>query len=223
MKPRRPAFIGSGTHRDPHPGSVNTSSAAEAREWGGGGAPYQRPSAQLIQAVLPNVATVDRDFLADLSPCYCYKSGHPTLGAAVNFHDLVSAAKRRSTVPASLVSHSQITRTRQPSSLSAASWRASRATLAANFSVQKAIRDFGVVAYRHPACRCQKQPWTNTTRRCFGSTTSGRPGRSFGCRRNRSPIRWAMRRTVSSGAVSRVRMAAISSLRRLLSTMSVMR
>ena len=119
-----------------------------------------------------------------------------------------------------LASHSQMTMTRQPRARSASSLLRSRATFRENFCVQYATRDLGIWANRHPMCWCQKQPWTNTADRNLGKTRSGQPGRSLRCSRKRKPIRWAMRRTASSGAVSRPRIPAISSLRRLRSTIS---
>ena len=62
-----------------------------------------------------------------------------------------------STTPAAscFSSHSQIVNTRHPSACKAASARRSRSTVPANFSVQKSRLDAGVVAKRHPGCRCQ--------------------------------------------------------------------
>lgn len=54
--------------------------------------------------------------------------------------------------------HSHTTATRQPSSLSASSTRASRSTVLENFSCQNVAFEEGVVANRQPEWRCQKQP-----------------------------------------------------------------
>jgi hypothetical protein len=56
---------------------------------------------------------------------------------------------------------------------------ASRATLRANLSSQNARRVFGVVAFLHPGCRCQKQPWTKITLLMDGMQMSGVPGNDF--------------------------------------------
>ena len=85
---------------------------------------------------------------------------------------------RSATASPSLVSHSQITITRQPSSCSASALRRSLTTFPSNLSSQNRTRVFGLVAYLQPGCRCQKHPWTMITARCFGNTRSGEPGRS---------------------------------------------
>lgn len=82
--------------------------------------------------------------------------------------------------------------------------------------------DFGVVAFLQPACRCQKQPLTNTTVRHFGSVRSGRPGKSFRCSRNLRPSRCAALRTSNSGPDPFERTARIISERLPLSTWSDM-
>jgi hypothetical protein len=79
-----------------------------------------------------------------------------------------------------LMSHSQRVRTSQPSSASAFRLRASRSTLADSFARHQSCRVLGSTAFRQPGseCRCQKQPWTNTTLPKRGKTRSGRPGKS---------------------------------------------
>ena len=114
-----------------------------------------------------------------------------------------------------------MTRTRQPRARNASSLSRSRATFRLNFSDQKPILVLGSQANRQPSCLCQKQPCTNTTDRYLGNTRSGRPGRSFRCGRKRNPRRCAVRRTTTSGTVSRPLIRDIIALRRRLSTMSV--
>ena len=77
----------------------------------------------------------------------------------------------------------------------------SRSTFFANFGSQKSSLLLGVYAYLQPGCLCQKQPWTNRHNRCLENTKSGFPGRSFLCRRYRSPISWHTDRTTNSGCV----------------------
>jgi hypothetical protein len=69
--------------------------------------------------------------------------------------------------------------------------------------LQNSTRVFGMYAYLHPACRCQKHPCTKMVRLCRGKVMSGRPGRSRRCRRNRKPARCKDRLTANSGEVSR--------------------
>lgn len=54
--------------------------------------------------------------------------------------------------------HSQTIATLHPASRRRRRFRVSRFTLAWNFTCQNPSRVAGVVAYGHPACRCQKQP-----------------------------------------------------------------
>jgi hypothetical protein len=112
--------------------------------------------------------------------------------SAVNFSVRASFA---------LVSHSHITRTSQPSTLSLSLAAASRLTFFSNLSFQKAWFVPGVVASRHPWCLCQKQPCTNMQRRCFGRTKSGRPTREATCSRYLNPSRCKIFLTTSSGVV----------------------
>lgn len=106
-------------------------------------------------------------------------------------------------------SHSQATNTRHPSSSSRATTRSSLATFRSNFSCQKVVLDFGVVAMLHSGCRCQKHPWTKTIARCRGKTRSGFPGNFLLSRVNRSPRLCSSRRRVSSGDVFDERICAI--------------
>lgn len=84
-------------------------------------------------------------------------------------------------------SHSQATITAQPLSSKLVATRVSRATFLPNFSIQKGVLLFGVVAMEHPTCLCQKQPCTKTTVLYFGKTKSGLPGKPAPWRRYRSP------------------------------------
>lgn len=63
-------------------------------------------------------------------------------------------------------SHSQTTRTCQPSACSWPIMRTSRETFRAYLSVRTACSTFGVVAILHPSWRCQKQPWTKMPTLC---------------------------------------------------------
>lgn len=105
--------------------------------------------------------------------------------------------------------HSQTTTTRQPAALSSASFRLSRARLAANFLIQCSLRLAGTAENLQPTWACQKQPCTKTATRYIGSTKSGFPGRWRGASRKRNPSACRCRRTISSGCVSRERIAAI--------------
>jgi hypothetical protein len=73
--------------------------------------------------------------------------------------------------------HSHATKTRHPAALSCLLTRLSRATLRSNFSRQKAVFVFGVVAILQPRCLCQKHPWTKTTAQWRGNAMSGLPGK----------------------------------------------
>ena len=117
--------------------------------------------------------------------------------------------------------HSHTTTTFHPKARRAVVLRRSRSTLAANLLDQNWLLLDGVDANLQPTCRCQKQPWTNTTVLHLASTTSGRPGRSRRWRLYLNPIRCRKRRTVRSGPVSRLRIVAMIALRVLASTKSV--
>ena len=120
---------------------------------------------------------------------------------------------RAATALVSFVSHSQITIVLQPRSVSASSFRLSLRTFPSNFFVQYSTRVFGLEAKRQLGCRCQKHPCTWITARYLGNTMSGQPGRSLRCSLKRNPSPWAIRRTSSSGLVSRPRMRDMISLR----------
>lgn len=114
----------------------------------------------------------------------------------------MAAVKISRTNCSSLASHSQIRLTFQPRDSSARRFWASRSTFRRNFSSQKATFDFGMEAFRHSGCLCQKQPSTNTASLRRGITRSGVPGKSRRWMRKRSPIECAVRRTIISGLVS---------------------
>jgi len=114
---------------------------------------------------------------------------------------------------AGLISHSQTTRGYQPISLSSADTLMSRSTLAASFLLQNSVLVCGSLAFRQSACRCQKQPFTNTTLRFEANTKSGLPGSFLSLTRYRSPCECKNRRTMSSGLVSLPRTLAITWLR----------
>ncbi len=64
-----------------------------------------------------------------------------------------------------------------------------------------------------PGCRCQKHPCTIMMARYRGNTISGLPGRSLRWSLKRNPSLWAIRRTTSSGLVSRPRIRDMISFR----------
>lgn len=68
--------------------------------------------------------------------------------------------------------------------------RLSRAALDANLDLQNDALVFGTLALLHPACPCQKQPFTKTTARRDLKTRSGFPGRLASCSLNRKPLTW---------------------------------
>ena len=109
----------------------------------------------------------------------------------------------------------------QPSLLRSVSLSASLATFLRNFFSQYSTFVFGLDACSQEGWRCQKHPCTKMTDQYFGNTMSGLPGRSLRWRRKRNPSPWAMRRTTSSGFVSRLPIRDIISLRFLRSTVSV--
>jgi len=59
--------------------------------------------------------------------------------------------------------------------------------LRASFSDQKSVLVFGMLAFRHPLCWCQKHPCTKITFFLDRNTISGRPGKSAACNRYRKP------------------------------------
>lgn len=122
----------------------------------------------------------------------------------------------------SFVSHPQIVRLRHPAFRSAAAFLLSLATFSSNFSIQNLTLLFGILAYRQPRCRCQKQPCTNTTVRYFGKTISGFPGNSLLCSRYRNPRACKYFLTVSSGVVFSPRTRDISQLRRFTDSRSIL-
>lgn len=127
----------------------------------------------------------------------------------------MNVSKRAASLSGSDNSHSQTTQTRQPSALSRRRTSLSLLTFSSNFLFQNSTLDFGVRVLGHLGCRCQKQPWINTTVRHLGSVTSGLPGSSFLRSRKRYPSRWRMRRTAISGRVSAHFTNAMISERRL--------
>lgn len=90
-------------------------------------------------------------------------------------------------------------------------FRSSRSTFLISFARHHSVRVFGSTALRHVGSLwwCQKHPWTRIAFRRRGNTTSGQPGRSRRCIRNRSPQACTKRRTASSGRVSFARMRDI--------------
>lgn len=111
-------------------------------------------------------------------------SGSPSSSVSVS----VSSHSERRSVAAETRSgfrkaHSQIVATRQPSARSTSRTALSRATFDPNFACQNFERVTGVVAKRHPSCRCQKHPCTKMTALYFGNTRSGLPGMPLACRR----------------------------------------
>ena len=98
--------------------------------------------------------------------------------------------------------HSHTIATRHPPAARLSRTVSSRRMLAANFRCQKSALVAGVVAYRHPACRCQKQPCTKTVARNFGKIMSGLPVTSLAWRRYRNPRACNALRSVISGLVS---------------------
>ena len=113
-------------------------------------------------------------------------------------------------------SHSHITNADQPAFSRASALRASRMTVASNFSFQKSTRVAGVAARLQPGCRCQKQPLISITFLRLWKTISGRPGSPFACRRYRYPCRWRSCRIRSSGPVFFPFIAAMFRRRELL-------
>ena len=116
--------------------------------------------------------------------------------------------------------HSQTIATRQPVSSKSRRVRRSLSVFASNFARQNFSRVVGIVLYRQPACRCQKQPWTKQTALNLRNTRSGVPGSRRSYRRYRSPRAWMARRRVSSGCVSLLPIPAIMRDRVARSTVS---
>lgn len=134
----------------------------------------------------------------------------------------LSSLTPMASAPSDRTAHSQTSATRQPAFVSSSMPLASRATLDSNFVCQNSALVLGVVANRHPGCRCQKQPWTRITAFHLGSTMSGRPIIPFTCRRNRNPRRCSALRISRSGRVLLCRMPAIMRERVAGSTTSAM-
>ncbi len=98
---------------------------------------------------------------------------------------------------------SQTVITRHPLRRSAAAFRRSLALLRAIFSRHHLLLCLGSVwCHGQP---CQKQPWTNTAVLRFGSTMSGRPGRSGAWVSTRNPRRLRASTSNTSGLVPEVR------------------
>jgi hypothetical protein len=119
------------------------------------------------------------------------------------------------------IAHSHTTPTRHPAARSSSRFRASRAAFLPSLSCQKSALFAGLVVKRHPACLCQKHPWTKTAARYFGKTISGLPGMSRTCSLNRKPIACSRFRKAFSGRVFAPRMPAIIRERVSLSTTSI--
>lgn len=120
-----------------------------------------------------------------------------------------------------LISHSQTTTIRQPSASSADFVLMSRSIFSENFFSQNSRFDFGVDAFEHPSCLCQKQPCTRMINRSFGSTISGVPGKSFLWSLNLYPAACNADLTFFSATESLLRTFDIISLRFSGETMSV--
>ena len=116
--------------------------------------------------------------------------------------------------------HSQTTATRQPASSRSARFRRSRSTFTSNLACQNSSRVAGVVAKRHPACLCQKQPCTKHTASNRRNTRSGVPGSFRLCKRYLRPRACRARRRTSSGLVFLLPIPAIMRDRVAWSTMS---
>lgn len=121
------------------------------------------------------------------------------------------------------IEHSHITATRQPAALRAATFLRSRSTFFSNFSAQNAALVPGVVVYRQPEWRCQKQPWMKTTALYRRMQRSGRPGSFALWSRNRNPAACSALRTRISGDVFFPRMPDIILARVWRSTTSIIR
>jgi hypothetical protein len=83
-------------------------------------------------------------------------------------------------VPLFRISHSQITKLLQPSSLSPRTLLSCRTLFLLSFGSQYTKFDFGKCARRQLSCWCQKQPWTKIAVLYFGrrmSTETERGGR----------------------------------------------
>src|SRR5258707_196855 len=140
------------------------------------------------------------------SICY-FLPESPVFGGPRNVRTL------RLNVSKSRVSHSQMTSTFHFDAFSARIFRLSRALLAANFLHQKIDRTLGVVVFEQPLCRCQNQPWINSTLCRLGKTRSGLPGKSRRWRRKRYARECTTRRTIISGFVFLLRTLDIRRLR----------
>jgi len=79
-----------------------------------------------------------------------------------------------------LIWHSHTVRAFHPIRLNSRRFLASRALLPASLFTQNALRVAGTDCPLRHACRCQKQPWTNTTLRMDGKTRSGESGEESG-------------------------------------------
>ena len=84
-------------------------------------------------------------------------------------------------------SHSHTVITVHPRASRCAVVTSSQCRFLAIFSSQNSTFDFGLVAYRHPLCPCQKHPFTIIATPYFGRTISGLPGSLRSCSRNLNP------------------------------------
>lgn len=98
-------------------------------------------------------------------------------------------------------SHSHTSKTRQPAAIRWSLFRASRITLPRNFSAQNSTLVAGIVAYRQPSWRCQKQPCTKMHALYLASTISGCPTNALTWSRNLKPWACSNFRIFSSGLV----------------------
>ena len=135
--------------------------------------------------------------------------------------DSSSMATSRST-PSCRKTHSQTVITLHPASRRRCEFSASRDTFRLNFSAHNSLFAAGIVAYRQPSWRCQKQPFTKTTARYFVNFRSGLPGKPLTDVRYRNPSRCNECLTTISGRVSKRGTDAIIRERVSRSTVSVM-
>lgn len=112
-----------------------------------------------------------------------------------------------------LVQHSHTLNTRHPCFRSFRMLRLSRCTFPLRFVCQNSAFVAGINLPYLQRCMCQKQPWTKIIDLCFGSTMSGRPGKSRTCNLYLNPSECSRRLTIISGRVSLPRICDMLKLR----------